>query len=64
MGVANLITLPTSDGAAFEAGLQTRGAGPGGPIPQDPLAPRRGPLGSSPDRQSAIGNAPALVPGP
>jgi hypothetical protein len=33
-------------------------------VPQDPLAPRRGPLGSSPDRKSAIGNAPALVPGP
>jgi hypothetical protein len=42
--------------------------GPGIPagegVPQDPLAPRRGPLGSSPDGGSAIGNAPALVPGP
>jgi hypothetical protein len=32
--------------------------------PPDPVAPRRGPLGSSPDRDSAIGNVPALVPGP
>jgi hypothetical protein len=32
--------------------------------PQDSLAPHRGPLGPSPDRESAIGNAPALVPGP
>jgi hypothetical protein len=32
---------------------------------EDPLlAPRRGPLGPSPDRESGIGNAPALVPGP
>ena len=31
-------------------------------VPQDPFAPRRGPLGSSPDRDSAIGNALALVP--
>jgi hypothetical protein len=36
----------------------------GGPgVPQDPLAPRPGPLGSSRDRESAIGNAPARVPG-
>jgi hypothetical protein len=43
------------------SGLLTQGV-PG--VPQDPSAPRRGPLGSSPDRESAIGNAPALVPGP
>ena len=30
-------------------------------VPQDPFAPRRGPLGPSPDRDSAIGNDPALV---
>ena len=33
-------------------------------VPQDPLAPRRGLLGPSPDRESAAGNAPVLVPGP
>ena len=33
-------------------------------VPRHPLAPPCGPLGSSPDRQSAIGNTPALVPGP
>ena len=33
-------------------------------VPQKPLAPRQGPLGPSPDRGSAIGHAPALVPGP
>jgi hypothetical protein len=27
------------------------------------MAPRRGPLGSSPDGENFIGNAPALVPG-
>jgi hypothetical protein len=48
----------------FAAGLLTQGV-PG--VPQDPVAPRGGPLGSSPDRERAIGwigNAPALVPGP
>ena len=39
-------------------------ASPSRAVLQDPLAPRRGPLGSSPDRESALGNAPALVPGP
>jgi hypothetical protein len=43
------------------AGLLTQGV-PG--VPQDSLAPRRGPLGPSPDKEIAIGNAPALVPGP
>jgi hypothetical protein len=33
---------------------------PGVPL-EDPLAPRRGPLGPSPDRDSAIGNLSALV---
>ena len=33
-------------------------------VPPDPFAPRRGPLGPSADRESAIGNAPALVHGP
>jgi hypothetical protein len=47
--------------AASKAGLLIQGV-PG--VPQDPLAPRRGPLGSSPDRGGAVGNAPALVPGP
>jgi hypothetical protein len=32
--------------------------------PQDPFAPRRGPLVSSPYRESVLGNTPALVPGP
>jgi hypothetical protein len=45
----------------WEPGLLTQGV-PG--VPHDPFAPRRGPLGSSPDRESSIGNAPALVPGP
>jgi arylsulfatase B/arylsulfatase I/J len=45
----------------WEAGLLTQGV-PG--VPQDPLAPSCGPLGSSPDRKSSLGNAPALVPGP
>jgi hypothetical protein len=33
-------------------------------VPQDPFAPHRGPLGSSPDRERVVENAPALVPGP
>ena len=37
---------------AYETGLLTQGV-PG--VPQDALVPRRGPLGSSPDRQSAKG---------
>ena len=44
-----------------QAGLLTQGV-PG--FPQGPLTPRRGPLGPSLDRESAIGNAPALAPGP
>ena len=43
------------------AGLLTQGV-PG--VLQDPLAPRRGPLGPSPYRESASVNALALVPGP
>jgi hypothetical protein len=43
------------------AGLLTQGVLG---VPQDPFASRRGPLGSSADRERAIGNAPALVPGP
>jgi hypothetical protein len=43
--------------AQYLPGLLTQGV-PG--VPQDPLAPRRGPIGPSPDRE----NAPALVPGP
>jgi hypothetical protein len=43
------------------AGLLTQGV-PG--VPQDPFAPHRRPLISYPDRESPIGNAPALVPGP
>jgi hypothetical protein len=43
------------------AGLLTQGV-PN--VPQDPFAPRRGPLGSSPDRDRDIGNAHTLVPGP
>jgi hypothetical protein len=42
-------------------GLLTQGV-PGSP--EDPCAPRRGPIGPSPDRESAIRNAPALVPVP
>jgi hypothetical protein len=45
----------------FYAGLLTRGVLG---VPMDPLAPPRGPLGSAPDRESAKGNAPALVAGP
>ena len=34
-------------------------------VPQNPLTPHRGPPGPAPpDRKSAIGDAPALVPGP
>ena len=33
-------------------------------VSHDPFAPRRGPLGSSPYREAAIGNAHTLVPGP
>jgi hypothetical protein len=47
------------EGIAFYTGLLTQGV-PG--VPQDPFAPRRGPLGSSPDGESATGNAPTLVP--
>ena len=35
-----------------EPGLLTQGVTG---VPQDPLVPRRGPLGSSPDRESAKG---------
>ena len=41
----------------LQAGLLTQGV-PG--VPQDPLTPRRGPLGPSLDRERAIRNAPAL----
>ena len=47
--------------ATYRAGLPIQGVLG---IPQDPLAPRRGTLGSSPDRERAVENAPALVPGP
>jgi hypothetical protein len=53
--------MPTDGNACQQPGLITQGV-PG--VPQDPLAPRRGPLRPSPDRDSAIGSAPALVPGP
>jgi hypothetical protein len=43
------------------AGLLTQGVLGVAP---DPFAPHRGPLGPSPDRERAIENAPALVPGP
>jgi hypothetical protein len=33
-------------------------------VPGDPFAPRRGPFGPSTYRESALENAPALVPGP
>jgi hypothetical protein len=48
--------LCRSRGRGFWPGPLTQGL-PG--VPQDPLAPRRGPLESSLDRESAIGNAPA-----
>jgi hypothetical protein len=50
-----------SNSAKCTPGLLTQGV-PG--VPPDPLAPHRGPLGSSADRERAIGNAPALVAGP
>jgi hypothetical protein len=50
-------TIPT---LGYGPGLLTQGV-PG--VPQDPLAPRRGPLGSSPYRERGIGNAHTLVPG-
>ena len=43
------------------AGRAVNSGGPG--VPQDPLAPRRGPLGCYPYRQSSVGNAPTLVSG-
>jgi hypothetical protein len=49
------------DAGMFDPGLPTQGA-PG--VPQDPFTPPRGPLEPSPDRESGIGNAPALAPGP
>jgi hypothetical protein len=49
------------DDTASALGLLTQGV-PG--VPQDTLAFRRGPLGSSPDSEIAIGNAHTLVPGP
>ena len=45
----------------FVAGLLTEEV-PG--VPQDPLAPRRGPLVTSPARNIAVENAPAVAPGP
>jgi hypothetical protein len=50
--------------AAQAIGVVVRAANPRGPGSGDPLAPPRGPLGSFPERETAIGNAPALVPGP
>jgi hypothetical protein len=46
--------------------VEARDANSGGPrgVPQDALTSRRGPLGPSSYRESAIGNAPALAPGP
>jgi hypothetical protein len=65
----NLTLGAFSDEAVYsledvEALLGADSRGPG--APQDSFASRRGPLGlkSSPYRESAIGNAPALVPGP
>jgi hypothetical protein len=49
---------------AFPPGLLIQGVLGILGVPQDPLAPVENPLGSYPDRESAIGNAPALVPGP
>jgi predicted TIM-barrel fold metal-dependent hydrolase len=50
------------------AKVAIRAANSGGPAGgltgRDPFAPRRRPLRSYPDRESPIGNAPALVPGP
>jgi hypothetical protein len=57
--------LPAAECAAWHRAAINSSGVPG--VPQDPLAPRRGPLGrfgSSPDRERAIGNAPALVPEP
>jgi hypothetical protein len=48
-------------GSLHAAGLLTQWV-PG--VPQDPFAPRQGPLAPSPYRKSSIGKAPALVPGP
>jgi hypothetical protein len=45
--------------AGHVPGLLTRGVLG---VPQDTFAPRRGPLGSSPDREDAIGDAHTLVP--
>jgi hypothetical protein len=62
-GVKLFVEFPAAvpGGAAKRANSK----GPGGPTgAQDPLAPRRGPLGPSPDRGSVVRNAPALVPGP
>ena len=47
--------------AWWETGLLTQGVLG---VPQDPFAPRRGPLVSSPDRERGIGDAYTLVPGP
>ena len=57
--LVNVVGVTAPTGAAISKG-------PAG-VPQDPFAPCRGPLGSSPDRERAIGwigNAPVLVPGP
>jgi hypothetical protein len=57
-----------ADGVVQLGCYKPKGSCPGGSgcptLPQDPLAPRRGPFGPSPDRESSIGNEPALVPGP
>jgi hypothetical protein len=46
-------------------GVDPRAANSRGPgVPQDPFAPRRGPLGPIPYRGIAIGNAHTLAPGP
>jgi hypothetical protein len=45
--------------AVSDAGLLTQGVLG---VPPDPLAPHRGPLGPSADRERAVGNAPAPVP--
>jgi hypothetical protein len=64
VSIVDELMVPGQKGE-YLLGLLTQGVlkGPAGPLCTPSRTPCQG-LGSSPDRETAIGNAPVLVPGP